>query len=60
MATKPPIGLIPKFVRDRERAIEILEAMRRYIDAGQSVPRSWLVELMELDDIYAAPDQKHS
>lgn len=49
----PPLGLIPKFVRDRERAREILEAMQRYVDAGQPIPRAWLKELSEIEEIYA-------
>lgn len=44
----PPIGLIPKFVRDQERAREILAAMDRYIDAGKKIPRAWVEELTQL------------
>lgn len=45
----PPIGLIPKFVRDMERGQEIVEAMQRYIAAGQRMPREWVKELLHLD-----------
>jgi hypothetical protein len=45
----PPIGLIPKFVRDMERANEIVEAMQRYIAAGHRMPREWVLELRHLD-----------
>lgn len=48
MSTSPPIGLIPKFVRDRERALEVLAAMNRYVEAGKKIPSAWLLELTEL------------
>lgn len=48
METAPPIGLIPKFIRDRERGQEILAAMGRYIESGKPIPRSWLDELNSL------------
>lgn len=44
---KPPLGLIPRFIRDSERASEILEALGRYNDAGKPVPQEWLNELCE-------------
>lgn len=46
--TQPPIGLIPKFVRDLERAEEIMAAMGRYVRAGKKFPREWADELVEL------------
>lgn len=44
----PPIGLIPKFVRDQERAREVLAAIDRYVLAGKKVPREWMEELTGL------------
>jgi hypothetical protein len=44
----PPLGLRPKFVVERLREKEILEAMNRYIVAGVVVPFAWLEELNEL------------
>ena len=52
MSTAPPLGLIPKFVRDNERAIEIIEAMHRYVRSSQPIPRTWLKELSEIESIY--------
>jgi hypothetical protein len=45
----PPIGLIPKFVRHTERGLEIVEAIQRYLNAGQRIPHEWVKELVRLD-----------
>lgn len=42
---KPLFGLVPRFIRDEERAREILEAIGRYNDAGEPVPVNWIWEL---------------
>ena len=43
--TKPPMGLRPMFIVERQRTIEILQAITRYITAGESIPQSWTNEL---------------
>ena len=43
--TRPPLGLVPRCIRDMERVTEILEAIGRYNEAGQPVPKEWLEEL---------------
>ena len=48
-AAKPPIGLIPKFVRDTERGLEIMQAVERYLNAGHRIPREWAKEFLRLD-----------
>ena len=53
-STKPPLGLKPRFVHNRNRAIEIFQAMGRYVEAGQQIPRAWLDELCELEDVFEA------
>jgi len=45
---KPPIGLTPKWLRDEQRAAEILAAMGRYVEAGKRIPHAWLKELAEV------------
>jgi hypothetical protein len=45
----PPIGLVPKFVRDQERAREILAAMDRFVAADKKIPRAWVDELIQLN-----------
>lgn len=47
-AIKPPIGLIPKWVRERERLNEIREAIVRYYDAEMEIPIKWVEEYNEL------------
>jgi len=64
---KPPLGLVPRSVRDFERVSEILEALGRYNDAGKPVPREWLAELEEkirkeepagVGGVFFAPDMQ--
>ena len=45
---KPPLGLKPKRIHDKNRALEILEAMTRYIEDGSDIPKEWVEELKEL------------
>lgn len=45
--TKPPLGLVPRFIRDEARVAEILEAVARYNEVGKPVPVEWLNELNE-------------
>ena len=45
---KPPLGLVPKFVRNRERLEEINEAIKRYVDVDKEIPEEWLKERNEL------------
>lgn len=40
-AEKPPLGLKPRYIQDRERLIEILEAMLRYANAAKVIPDAW-------------------
>lgn len=48
MSTAPPLGLVPKWVRDLQRAHEILEAMTRYVEDRKPIPREWINEFIEL------------
>lgn len=43
--TKPPVGLRPTWVVETNRKNEILEAMRRYSEAGCQIPNAWFEEL---------------
>jgi len=45
---KPPLGLRPKRISDRQRAVEILEAMLRYTDGGAAIPSQWFDELIDI------------
>ena len=48
MSTAPPLGLAPKWIRNLERAHEILEAMQRYVEARKPIPQAWLDEFVEV------------
>lgn len=45
---KPPLGLTPKFIHDKKRIIEILDAMERYSYQRFPIPIEWVEELGEL------------
>jgi len=42
---KLPLGLRPRRIHDEERVLAIIEAMRRYVSVGRTVPSEWVVEL---------------
>ena len=46
--TKPPLGIKPRAIHDRERACAILHAMIRYSAAGKTVPSIWRDEVRDL------------
>ena len=41
---KPPLGLVPEYVRRLQRILEISDAIQRYCEVGKRVPRMWLQE----------------
>lgn len=45
---KPPLGLTPKFIHNKKRIIEILDAMERYSYQRFPIPTEWVKELREL------------
>jgi len=45
---KPPLGLKPRAVHDRQRLEEIHEAIDRYTSAGRTAPQAWIDERDEL------------
>ena len=47
-AIKPPIGLIPKWVKNNERFGEVCGAISRYYNVGLKIPIEWIVEYNEL------------
>jgi len=48
---KPPLGLIPKKIKDEERLLDICEAIARYISVNKKIPPEWLKEYNELTEI---------
>lgn len=47
-AIRPPLGLVPKWVRQKERYYEVCGAIARYYDAGKKIPIEWVEEYNEL------------
>lgn len=55
-ADRPPLGLRPKFIANQPRAIEIIDAMKRYVEHGKLIPLDWINELI---DIYGTNGVDH-
>lgn len=51
MEEKPPLGTMPRKEHNRQRALEIIAAMDRYVRADKAIPQEWL---QELKDLYGA------
>ena len=47
MIKRPPLGIVPRYIHDEQRAREIISGILRFMDAGWPVPREWLEELFE-------------
>ena len=47
---RPPIGLKPKFIHYQERQIAIIDAINRYLEAGKSPPKEWVLEFASYCD----------
>lgn len=45
---KPPLGLMPRAIFERQRCRDIIAAMNRYLEEGKPVPPDWLEELNEI------------
>ena len=45
---KPPLSLKPKYIHDKARVEEILDAMERYSYQRFPIPIEWVEELREL------------
>lgn len=42
--TKPPIGIIPEWLWKEQRLTELRDAIKRYCEANEAVPISWIAE----------------
>lgn len=45
---KPPLGVLPKFLWDEQRMVDLTEAINRFMDANEPVPSEWVQELAEI------------
>lgn len=48
MTNKPPLGLKPRWLHEKQRVKEICDAMERYAQARMPVPVEWITELKDL------------
>ena len=48
LTSKPPLGLKPKYIHDKARVEEILDAMERYSYQRFPIPIEWIEELRGL------------
>lgn len=48
MTVKPPLGLKPRYIAEVQREVEIVNAVKRYMDAGYPLPDEWIAEYNEL------------
>lgn len=48
MSQKPPIGLKPRDIHERERFEDIITAIYRHVNSGSLFPKEWLEEAVEL------------
>ena len=50
---KPPLGVMPKYIWNKQRRIDLLQAMLRYEEAGEFPLPDWYNELCDLyEDIW--------
>lgn len=45
---KPPMGIVPRCIVERNRAEEIADAVSRYAKAKREIPQEWIDEYNEL------------
>lgn len=48
MTQKPPLGLKPRWLHEKQRIEEICDAMERYAQTRIPVPVEWIAELRDL------------
>jgi hypothetical protein len=48
LIAKPPLGIMPRYLHDESRMIEIYSAVSRYYHAGKAIPVEWIEEYNEL------------
>lgn len=45
---KPPLGVMPRELWEKQRARDLFDAMLRYAKAGKAIPGEWPQELLQL------------
>ena len=49
---KPPLGIMPRSTHDKIRALDLLDAICRYSEAGLKYPQAWLEEVRDYVERY--------
>jgi hypothetical protein len=44
MLNKPPIGIKPKYIHDKERHNDLKMAIARYLNEDMALPEEWITE----------------
>ena len=57
---KPPIGIMPRYIHNSNRMVEILDAMERYSKASKHIPGEWIDELRDLINSIAGERNEHN
>ena len=48
MASKPPLGLRPRYLHDEERLTELRDCIDRHTDGRYPIQLEWVIEYNEL------------
>ena len=48
MIKRPPLGVMPLYIWNKKRVLEIAEAITRYAEAFQQIPQEWIDEYNNL------------
>lgn len=54
---KPPLGIMPRDMWERERQKELVEAMTRYLEVNKRIPKEWMEEYNEISDRWKVKDE---
>ena len=49
-AIKPPLGVMPRKMWDKQRQKDLADAMFRYLETGMKIPAEWIEEYNEIND----------
>lgn len=47
---KPPLGVMPREIWDKQRQKDLADAIVRYLEAGMKIPAEWIEEYNEISD----------
>jgi len=45
---KPPLGIMPRYIHDGSRRIDLRKTIIRHLDAHREVPLEWVEEFNEI------------